>query len=160
DLDLDLGSTAVAQPAILVACLAALGVLQDLGIEAEIAIGHSLGELAALHWAGALEAESVLRLAAARGRAMADLPGDAGAMASLAADRAAVEALLDGEPVVIAGWNAPSQTVISGPVGAVEGLVDRARRCGWGATRLAVAHAFHSPLMAEAVEPMARALAR
>ena len=48
----DLSSTEFAQPAIIAAELAALTVLRDLGIEAMTAVGHSLGELAALHWAG------------------------------------------------------------------------------------------------------------
>ena len=77
-------------------------------------------------------------------------------MASLEASRTEVEALLNGEPVVIAGLNAPRQTVISGPADAV----DAVRRPG-AATRLhgdatAVSHAFHSPLVAGAVAPLAQ----
>ena len=71
----DVRSTDVAQPAIIAASLAALGVLRDLGIDAVIAVGHSLGELAALHWAGAIDADSLLRIAAAAGRAMARSAG-------------------------------------------------------------------------------------
>ncbi len=153
-------STAVAQPAIVAASLAALDRLGALGIEAETAIGHSLGELTALHWAGAFDADALLRLAAARGQAMGDLAGDPGAMASLEADQAAVEDLLNGEPVVIAGLNAPRQTVVSGPVDAVDAFIGRARGQGIAATRLAVAHAFHSFLVAQATAPLAQVLVR
>ena len=68
----DAVDTAVAQPAITAHTLAGLALLDRLGLRAGVAVGHSLGEIAALHWAGALDAGSALRLAAARGRAMAD----------------------------------------------------------------------------------------
>ncbi len=150
----------VAQPAIIAASLAALHVLGELGIEAETAVGHSLGEIAALSWAGALDADSLLRIAAARGRAMAHLPDETGAMASLEAGAVDVQSVLNGDLVVIAGFNAPRQTVISGPAAAVESVMDRVRRRGWAATRLAVSHAFHSPLVAAAVPALAAAMAR
>ena len=78
-------------------------------------------------------------------------------MASVEADRAEVEALLNGEPVVIAGLNAPRQTVISGPADAVERWSTGRGARGWAATRLAVSHAFHSPMVAGAVAPLADA---
>jgi enediyne polyketide synthase len=154
----DLGSTAVAQPAIVTASLAGIGLLSTLGIAADVAVGHSLGELTALYWAGAFDSETLIRAAAGRGEAMAELGEGGGAMVSLHADRAEVDALLNGDPVVIAGLNAPRQTVISGPIEAVDLVVGRARRRGVGTTRLAVSHAFHSPMVAGAVEPLARVL--
>lgn len=154
----DLRSTELAQPAIIAASLAALHVLRELGIEAATAVGHSLGELAALHWAGALGPDSLVRIATARGRAMAGVRDPAGAMAGVEASAIEVESLLNGDPVVIAGLNAPRQTVISGPIGAVEAVMERARGHGWAATRLAVSHAFHSPLVAGAVGALGAAL--
>ena len=70
-------------------------------------MGHSLGELSALHWAEAFRWRHTVRIAAARGQAMSDLASAAGAMASLAADQDEVEALLDGEPVVDRGPERP-----------------------------------------------------
>ena len=113
-----------------------------------------------MHWAEAFDGDTLLRIAAARGQAMSDLAGDAGAMASLAADQDEVEALLDGEPVAIAGLNARRQTVVSGPVGAVGAVIARARERGFAAMRLPVSHAFHSPMMAGAVPALAQALAQ
>jgi enediyne polyketide synthase len=156
----DAGSTAVAQPAIVTAALAGLGVLDRVGVTAEVGVGHSLGELVAIHWGGAIDAPALVRLAAARGRAMADLGTAAGAMASVGADRARVEAMLDGDPVVIAGHNSPRQTVISGPATAVERVIDRFRGLGIPAVRLPVDHAFHSPLVAAAVPALAAAIGR
>jgi len=149
-------ATAVAQPAIVAASLAGLAVLAELGIAADHALGHSLGELTALAWAGAFDADAVVRLAQVRGRAMTDL-GAAGGMASLAADGATVAALLreefgDGQraEVVIAGYNAGDQTVVSGGPDALAALLRRARRQGVAAVRLPVSHAFHSPLVMRA----------
>src|SRR5262249_35295958 len=113
--DADGRSTAIAQPAIVTAALAGLRALDRVGIEACVAIGHSLGELVALHWAGAIEEAVLLRIAAARGRAMAETPRH-GAMAAVAAGSAQVRGLLNGSGAVIAGLNSPRQTVISGDV--------------------------------------------
>ncbi len=152
-------ATAVAQPAIVTAALAALQVLDRLELRAEMAIGHSLGELVALHWAGVLEEDALLRLARARGQAMTLAGGVPGTMASIAAGQHEVEGLLNGEPVVAAGLNSPRQTVISGEATAVAAVVARARARGLGAVSLPVSHAFHSPLMAAAAPALAEHLA-
>jgi enediyne polyketide synthase len=157
--ELDGVATEVAQPAIARASLAALAVLNALGMEAQVAVGHSLGELVALHWAGAMDGAALLRTAAVRGAAMGALGGPAGAMASLAAGRAEVEALLEGSPVVVAGVNTPGRTVVSGPADAVAGVMERARGLGWEERRIPVSHAFHSPLVAAAAAPLAEHLA-
>jgi enediyne polyketide synthase len=152
-------STQLAQPAIVAASLAAILVLERLGIEAGVAVGHSLGELTALRWAGVFDDSSLMRVATARGKAFAGIVGDRGAMASLAASRSEVESLRNGDSAVVAGLNAPRQTVISGPEGAIGHLIARAQARGIAATRLAVSHAFHSPLVAPAVPMLAEALA-
>lgn len=151
--------TAVAQPAILANALAGLRLLERLGLRAAVTLGHSLGEIAALSWAGAFDAGEALRIAALRGRAMADLPGDGGAMASLAVDPAAVAGILDGLAASVAAWNSPRRTVISGETPAVLAAIERARDLGLEATRLRVSHAFHSPLVASAAPRLAEGLA-
>ncbi len=150
--------TAVAQPAILAHSLAGLRLLDRLGVRAGVALGHSLGEIAALCWAGALDAGSALRLAAARGKAMAEAGGEDGAMASLGADAATVQPLL-GPDVVIAAYNSPRRTVVSGGEAAVEEAAERARAQGIEVRRLRVSHAFHSPRMEGAAPRLAAELA-
>ncbi len=152
-------ATEVAQPAIVNASMAALRVLSRFDITAQVAIGHSLGELTALGWAGVLDEEVLLRIAGVRGRAMSKMNGAAGAMASIAAGRREVESLLNGDPVVIAGVNGPLQTVLSGEAVAVSGVVARARAMNLHATQLPVSHAFHSPLVAAAAPALAAHLA-
>ncbi|MEM8930537.1 MAG: SDR family NAD(P)-dependent oxidoreductase, partial [Acidobacteriota bacterium] len=146
--------TAIAQPAIATASLAGLAVLDRLGVEASAAVGHSLGEWVALHWAGAFDADALVALTRARGRAMSELGSSDGAMASLAIDVETAEALsaaVEGvDQPVLAGLNGPGQTVIAGRRTAVEQVVHAAREQGYEATLLAVSHAFHSPLVAAA----------
>jgi len=146
--------TAVAQPAIAAASLAALAVLEDIGIHGEVAVGHSLGELSALTWAGAFSEDGLLRTAGIRGRAMADLGHPTGAMASIRASAEDVAALLATSKVQVACHNSPEHTVISGCQVQLEEVCARAERVGLEVTRLRVSHAFHSPLVAAAATPL------
>jgi enediyne polyketide synthase len=150
-------STAVAQIAIATAEAAGLRMMSDLGIEASVAAGHSLGELAAYLWADAMDEDSLLALVRARGHAMSELPGPAGVMASISATASEVESLLKdaeakkgGESLVIACFNAPQQIVVAGESDSVARVLAIAKGRGWNATLLATANAFHSPLMAPA----------
>ena len=152
-------ATEVAQPRIVAGSVAALRVLHSLGIDADVAVGHSLGELSALAWAGAIDTEDVLRLAKARGRVMANASQGGGAMAGLATTPGRAEELFDDDPVVIAGYNGPKQTVIAGDAGAVDRVCERARAAGIPANRLNVSHAFHSPLVQPASDAMTEELA-
>ncbi|WP_447007453.1 SDR family NAD(P)-dependent oxidoreductase [Saccharothrix isguenensis] len=151
-------ATEVAQPRIVAGSLAALNVLRELGIEANTAVGHSLGELTAVHWGGSLNARRVLTLATERGRVMAAASKGGGAMAGLAAGPERALELAAGEDVVIAGYNSPGQTVLSGPAEAVDRVCAVARAAGVHATRINVSHAFHSRLVAPAAEAMAERL--
>ena len=65
--------------------MAALRVLDKFGVTASIAVGHSLGELTALHWAGVLDEAALLRVATVRAKAMTELGHPTGAMASIQA---------------------------------------------------------------------------
>ncbi|MEV0155846.1 type I polyketide synthase [Micromonospora sp. NPDC050686] len=145
----DTVATQVAQPRIVTGSIAGQRVLSTLGIEAQVAVGHSLGELSALHWAGAMDAEALLRLAERRGRAMAE-HSSSGTMASLATGTAEAEQLIAGLPLAVAGHNGPAQTVVAGTAEAIEEACRRAEEASVGAARLAVSHAFHSPLVADA----------
>ena len=153
-------STEVAQPAIVASSVAALRVLSRLGIAAAVGVGHSLGEFTALHWAGSVEESSLLRIARARGRAMAEVDGPAGAMLSVAAGRQAVEQILNGDGVVIAGLNSPTQTVLSGEATAISTVARRAEARGLRTTSLRVSHAFHSSLVASAATRLSAHLER
>ena len=151
----DQRSTAIAQPAIVGWSVAALRILRLIGVEADLAIGHSLGELCALHWAGAIDEQTLFRIACSRGELMASLGRPNGAMASLEAPSAEVLRLLNGADAVVAAFNGPSATVISGTKPAVAGIMESAQARGIKSVLLPVACAFHSPLM-EPVTPALR----
>lgn len=148
--------TAVAQPAIVTAALAAAAVLQRLGVDGETAVGHSVGEIAALAWSHAITVDDAIALAARRGRLMKRVPG---AMAAVAAPLDVVAALVAGTAAAIAAINAPTQVVISGDRAAIDEVITRGRSRGVTVTRLPVAHPFHSELMRTVAPDLARALA-
>ena len=152
-------ATAIAQPAIVTASKAGLMVLDQLGVTAQVAIGHSLGEITALHWAGAFDQIALLGIAQVRGQAMTDLGSATGAMASIRASHPVVQSLINGHPAVIAGFNSPEQTIISGEADAIHSLVNQAQAQGLKALILPVSHAFHSDLVAAAAKPLAKHLA-
>ncbi|WP_422739197.1 SDR family NAD(P)-dependent oxidoreductase [Micromonospora sp. WMMD729] len=154
----DVVATEVAQPRIVTGSLAGQHALSMLGIQASTAIGHSLGEIVALQWAGVMDEETLLRVAGVRGRTMAG-HSQAGTMADIGAPPETVDGIIAGLPVVVAAYNGPEHTVVSGSVDAIEAVCHKARTAGLSATRLRVSHAFHSPLVAPAADTFADALA-
>ncbi|GGQ49141.1 type I polyketide synthase [Couchioplanes azureus] len=150
--------TDVAQPAIIRGILAGLRWLAAIGADADQAAGHSLGELGALVWAGALREADAYLLASVRGAAMAEADPAPAGMANLHTDPDTAAALLRGTDVVIAADNGERRTVVSGGRAEVSRVVDAAARAGIGATWLPVAHAFHSPAM-EPAAPRLKAAA-
>ncbi|MBO0611226.1 type I polyketide synthase [Myceligenerans salitolerans] len=146
-------ATEVTQPLTVLGSLAGLAVLDALGIRADRAAGHSLGELTALHWAEAMDAATLVELARYRGRTMAE-HGEPGGMLRLSADEDRVRALV-ADDAVVAAVNAPSACVVSGTRAALDRTAENAAAAGIGAAPLPVSHAFHSPLVAAAAEPLA-----
>ncbi|MGW4272020.1 type I polyketide synthase [Streptomyces seoulensis] len=144
----DMAATDVAQPRIATGSAAGLRVLDALRLEASVAVGHSLGELSALHWAQALDEDTLLQAARVRGGAMAQ-HGAPGTMASLGASPERAGELLEGLDAVVSGYNGPEQTVIAGSPADIEEVHGRAERADVACTRLNVSHAFHSPLVAD-----------
>ena len=153
--DADGKQTEIAQPAITLASLAGLKVMEKLGIQAQVAIGHSLGELTALHWADVIDAPALSRIARARGKAMSQLSNEKGTMLSLKANAQIANNLIQNEPVVISGFNSPYQTIIAGDTASIHKISARAYAQGIPCVQLAVSNAFHSPLVAPAADVLA-----
>jgi acyl transferase domain-containing protein len=153
-----LHATEWAQPALAVHALALLAVVGELGLRPDCVAGHSFGELVALHCAGALDAEALVGLARRRGELMRDAAAAPGTMLAVTADRELVaKVLADGgfEDIWPANHNAPRQVVLSGSPEAVARAEKAFSAEGVGTRRLATSTAFHSPLVAPAVEPLA-----
>lgn len=154
------------QPALCAVSIASARLAQSAGVELGYVAGFSLGQVAALNVAGMLSLEQTFSLCSARARAMAKAAEKTpGAMCALSgADEAAVEELIErtaGEDVLVAAnFNAPGQIVVSGHRAAVERAAQAWRaRPRRRATMLAVAGAFHSPLMQDAARDVAAFLA-
>lgn len=158
-------ATALAQPAVYAASIAAWRALLDAGVVPDVVAGHSLGEIAAAVAAGCLEVADGARLVAERGRAMGEAcaasPG--GMVAVLGLDDEAVGALrarIQGTGAVLANDNAPGQVVLAGPEGQLDRAAEVARELGGRVRALDVEGAFHSPAMTPGVVRVAEVLRR
>jgi [acyl-carrier-protein] S-malonyltransferase len=155
-----------AQPALFALAFALWTELEDRIAVPAAAAGHSLGEYTALAAAGAVAYPDALALVAERGRAMAAAADiePSGMAALIGADADAAEAIVaarraDGGRLWVANLNAPGQVVVAGAAVDIEWIVTEARSVGVRrAIPLAVAGAFHSPLMEPAAARLGAAL--
>ena len=165
-----LNSTVFSQPALFVCALAALEQLKADSPETvagcAATAGLSLGEYTALVFADAMSFESALRVVAVRGQAMQDASDAApsGMVSVLGMERGPIETLIDqareGDVLQLANFLCPGNIVVSGSKGACERLAPLAEAAGaMKVIPLAVAGAFHTPLMQPAVERLRAALA-
>jgi acyl transferase domain-containing protein/acyl carrier protein/NADP-dependent 3-hydroxy acid dehydrogenase YdfG len=153
-----LNQTAFTQPALFVVGYALSELWASWGVQPDLLLGHSVGEIVAAQRAGVFSLEDALRLVAARGKLMQALPAGGG-MVALLAPQATVETLIaGGSELAVAAWNGPANSVVSGPKSALDGLVQRAAAAGVPCQPLAVSHAFHSPAMAPMLAAFEREL--
>jgi enediyne polyketide synthase len=150
DIDKErLKQTDIAQPAIVATSVLANKFLQHFKVEASVAIGHSVGELAALYWGGILTEKDAVDLATFRGNLMHASSLVKGAMISVklsGRDHLIIKICNELE-ISLACINAPLQVVLSGKVSAVEEAMMMLKQEGVACNRLNVANAFHSSLM-------------
>jgi acyl transferase domain-containing protein/NAD(P)H-dependent flavin oxidoreductase YrpB (nitropropane dioxygenase family) len=156
-----LTDTHIAQPTIGAVETGYLDLLKRLDLHPDMVAGHSYGEYAALHAAGAISRQEFLKLSEIRGRVMAAAcKASEGAMAAVKATREELLLRLqNNEDVIIANHNAPCQTVISGKTEAVQTVVEQLQVAQIMARMLPVAGAFHSSLIESAQSSLARAIA-
>ena len=156
-----------AQPAILAHSAAVLAVVRDRLGTPGAGAGHSLGEYSAYVAAGTLRAVDAAMLVRRRGELMLEAgsqrPGTMAAVLGLVTaevQNACTEASGPDGLAVPANLNAPDQTVISGdPAGVIRAGEGCKARGAKRVIPLNVSGAFHSPLMAPAVDGLLEALA-
>jgi polyketide-type polyunsaturated fatty acid synthase PfaA len=149
-----------AQPALGTASLAALGVLQAVGLKADVVGGHSFGELTALCAAGVIDETALIEIARTRGELMAQAATIPGSMSAVFGDKASVTELIrtNDLDVVIANYNSPEQLVVSGRTGEVKRLELYLEEKNIQYRRLNVATAFHSSVVESSVAPFLESL--
>jgi len=159
-----LQQTIHAQPAIMAVSLACLAAAREQGALAgkpAFMAGHSLGEYTALVAAGVVSFADGLRLVRERGRLMQEaserVPGAMAAVMGLPEEK--VAALCRESGAELCNLNSPGQSVIGGPLAAVERAIELARARGARhLARLNVSGAFHTSLMGPAAEGIAQAI--
>lgn len=162
----ELSQTENTQLCVFATDLACARALEERGVEPDVVAGFSLGEVAALTFAGAFSDKKGFELVCRRAELMAAAasshPGAMRAVVKLDAARveelaAEVACQADGDcwPV---NYNSPMQTVVAGSPTACEKLDELVREAGGRAMKVAVSGAFHSPYMADAAAGLAAAL--
>ncbi|MCC5601617.1 type I polyketide synthase [Nostoc favosum] len=150
-----LQQTDITQPALFVIEYALAQLWMSWGISPQAMIGHSIGEYVAACLASIMSVEDALKLVAARGRLMQQLPS--GAMLSVPLPEAEVRGLLN-ENLSLAASNAPALCVVSGTNDAIDALQNQLQ--GIECRRLHTSHAFHSPMMETILEPFQKEVSK
>jgi phthiocerol/phenolphthiocerol synthesis type-I polyketide synthase E len=148
--------TSIAQPLLFLVEYALAMRWIDLGVQPNLLLGHSLGELTAATVAGVFRFEDGLQLASTRGRLMQEMAEGAMLAVSLPVEEASRYVTGD---LWIAAENGPKLTVVSGTPAAIAELVRRLSAARVATVRLRIDRAFHSPQMAEAAARFQAAVA-
>lgn len=155
------------QVAMLTMSVAALRVLEEKGVKADVAAGLSLGEYGALVAAGALDFTDAVKIIKKRGRFMQEaVPLGVGGMAAvLGLDNDTVRKICDDASdegiVEPANFNCPGQVSIAGQNAAIEKACELAKEAGAKrAVPLAVSAPFHCSMLKKAGDNLAVELAK
>ncbi|MCO6008065.1 acyltransferase domain-containing protein [Actinoallomurus purpureus] len=137
---------AATQPALFAFQMALARLWSSFGIEPDLVVGHSLGEIAALCEAGALTLADALRFTTIRGRLMSagTLPGR---MLAVAADGDTVRRVCRATGADLAAVNGPRAHVLSGATSSIDEAEELLKAQGVTCVTLAVSRAFHSALI-------------
>jgi [acyl-carrier-protein] S-malonyltransferase len=156
--------TSIAQPAISTISLAYAAVLKDLGVTADVSLGHSLGEATAIINCGAVSFEHGISMIKKRGEVMEKGGKEGSMMAVMNVELNTLEDLCKSaseeisESVVVANINSPKQIVISGLQEGLTKVAQLVAKTGGRSIPLNVGGAWHSPYLKDAAEEFAQFL--
>ncbi|MEO3765810.1 type I polyketide synthase [Streptomyces sp. B5E4] len=140
----------VVQPALWAVMVALTRWWEHHGVRPDAVIGHSQGEIAAAHAAGALSLDDAARVVALRSRALTALAGTGG-MLSVALDETGAEGLLKNcgvsGDVSVAAFNGPAAVVVAGPVAALDAVQEHCAAHDIRHRRVPVTYASHTALV-------------
>ena len=154
----ELNRTVNTQPCVFTADLAAAYAVKEAGIVPDCVAGFSLGEIAALAYAGILTDEEAFRLVCKRGELMDKAAKEnPGAMvAVMKMPPAQVEEVCAGfDKTYPVNYNSPAQTVVATTSESADAFCEAVKAAGGRAKQLPVSGAFHSPFMADAAAGLA-----
>lgn len=157
--DSRLDETEVAQPALFALQVALAALWKSWGVSPEAVIGHSVGEIAALHVAGVLDLPEAIRIVWHRGRIMQQATG-LGRMAAVGLSETEARELVEphGDRLSIGAVNAPQSVVLSGETSALETALATLTARGVNHRMLPVQYAFHSAQMTNFQHQLAEGL--
>lgn len=158
----ELRQTAVTQPCMAAAELAAAAALEEAGIHADMTAGFSLGELAALSYAHVLDVPTAFQLVCRRGQLMQRTAEaqDTSMAAVVRLRNEAVEELCGQfRGVYPVNYNCPGQVTVAGLKSEMPAFSAAVKAAGGRCLPLKVSGGFHSPFMAEAAASFGRELA-
>ena len=154
----ELSVTLNTQPCVFVTDLAAAAAVAEKGIRPDFVAGFSLGEIAAIAFAGMLSYEEAFRLVCKRAELMDEAAGNhPGAMAAVMkiSPEKTEEICSAFQCAYPVNYNSPAQTVVAAAQEEMDALCERVKAEKGKAVRLAVSGAFHSPFMDDAARGMA-----
>ena len=152
--------TEVAQPALFAVQSGLTAVLRAAGVRPAVVLGHSVGEVAAAHAAGALSLEQAALVIAERGRVQGATAGG-GRMAAVGLGESAARAALarHGGALELAGVNGERDVTVAGDADALAALGAELAEAGVFFRELDLDYAFHSRAMDPIAAPLRAALA-
>ncbi len=145
------------QPALYLTDLACARALEAAGIKCDVVAGFSLGEIAALAYAGVMTDADAFRLVTLRGKTMQACgekhPGGMAAVLK-ASEEVVQEVCARFTHMYPVNYNCPGQIACAGAAEEIDAFCDAIKATGARAVKLAVSGAFHTPFMKEATDAL------
>ncbi|MBI1357400.1 MAG: SDR family NAD(P)-dependent oxidoreductase [Acidobacteria bacterium] len=147
------------QPALFAVQVALAALWKSWGVVPDAVCGHSMGEIAAAHVAGALSLIDAARIICRRSLLLRRVEGRAGLLlADLSAEEAR-QAIAGHDELCIAGVNGPRTTLLGGPETALDALLQHLTDQGVFGRRVKIGTASHTPQIDALVPELTEAFA-